>query len=159
MTEPLPARAQQVQAALTALGLECQVRVLPASTRTAADAAQAVGSMVGQIVKTLLFRSMHTHTPILVVASGANRVNEQRLAELVGEPITKADAAFVRLHTGFAIGGVAPLAHPAPLTTFIDADLLAYTTIWAAGGTPNTVFALTPAELQHMTGGTLATLT
>lgn len=151
--------AQRVQNALAEHGLLCQVIELSGSTRTAQDAAEAVGSTVGQIVKSLVFRGSQTNTPILVVASGANRVNEVRLAELVGEAIAKADAGFVRLHTGFAIGGVAPLAHPAPITTFIDTDLLQYNTIWAAGGTPNTVFALTPADLISMTGGTVTTIT
>ncbi len=93
-----------------------------------------------------------------MVASGANRVNEERLGELAGEPIAKADAAFVRAHTGFAIGGVAPLGHPAPLKTYIDADLLQYAEIWAAAGTPNAVFALAPADLQMMTGGKVVTV-
>jgi prolyl-tRNA editing enzyme YbaK/EbsC (Cys-tRNA(Pro) deacylase) len=159
MSSTLPPSAQRVQQALAQLGLTCQVVELPASTRTVQDAAQAVGSTVGQIVKSLVFRGSRTDTPILVVASGANRVNEQRLAELVGEPITKADAAFVRAHTGFAIGGVAPLAHPSPLRTYIDTDLFHYDTIWAAGGTPNTVFALTPADLLTMTRGTVVTIT
>jgi prolyl-tRNA editing enzyme YbaK/EbsC (Cys-tRNA(Pro) deacylase) len=132
---------------------------LPASTRTAQEAADAVGCTVGQIVKSLVFRGARTDTPILVLASGANRVHEGRLAELAGEPIAKADAAFVRMHTGFAIGGVAPLGHPAPLNTFVDADLLQHAEIWAAAGTPNAVFALTPADLQTMTGGKVVTVT
>ena len=115
--------------------------------------------MVGQIVKSLIFRGARTDTPILVLASGANRVDERRLGELVGEPIAKADAAFVRAHTGFAIGGVAPLGHPAPLKTYIDADLLQYAEIWAAAGTPNAVFALTPADLEAMTKGQVLRVT
>jgi prolyl-tRNA editing enzyme YbaK/EbsC (Cys-tRNA(Pro) deacylase) len=147
-----------VQNALAQHGLACQVVELPASTRTAQDAAQAVGSTVGQIVKSLVFCTSQTNAPLLVLASGTNRVNEQRLAALIGEPISKADPAFVRLHTGFAIGGVAPLAHPVPLVTYIDRDLLQYDTIWAAGGTPNTVFALTPAQLHTITAGTVTTI-
>jgi prolyl-tRNA editing enzyme YbaK/EbsC (Cys-tRNA(Pro) deacylase) len=158
MSPTLPTSAQRVQAALAALGLSCQVVELPGSTRTAQDAAQAFGCTVGQIVKSLVFRGAHSNQPILVVASGTNRVDEQRLAALVGEPIAKADAEFVRVHTGFAIGGVAPLAHPAPLTIYVDSDLLHYDEIWAAGGTPNTVFALTPADLLTMTRGTVATI-
>jgi prolyl-tRNA editing enzyme YbaK/EbsC (Cys-tRNA(Pro) deacylase) len=141
-----------------ALGLPCRVIELPASTRTAQEAADAVGCLVGQIVKSLVFRGARTDSPILVLASGANRVNEARLGELAGEPIAKADAAFVRAHTGFAIGGVAPLGHPAPLKTYIDADLLQYAEIWAAAGTPNAVFALTPADLQMMTRGKVVTV-
>jgi prolyl-tRNA editing enzyme YbaK/EbsC (Cys-tRNA(Pro) deacylase) len=153
MTTSLSASAQKVQEALTALGLPCRVVELPASTRTAQEAAAAVGGAVGQIVKSLVFRGARTGKPILVVASGANRVDEARLSELAGEPIAKADAAFVRAHTGFAIGGVAPLGHPAPIETYVDADLLQYPEIWAAAGTPNAVFALTPADLQTITAG------
>ncbi len=158
MSASLSASAQKVQDALMALGLPCRVVELPASTRTAQEAADAVGCSVGQIVKSLVFRGARTDLPILVVASGANRVNEERLGELAGEPIAKADAAFVRAHTGFAIGGVAPLGHPAPLKTYIDADLLQYAEIWAAAGTPNAVFALAPADLQMMTGGKVVTV-
>jgi prolyl-tRNA editing enzyme YbaK/EbsC (Cys-tRNA(Pro) deacylase) len=143
---------------LEALGLPCRVVELPASTRTAQEAADAVGCAVGQIVKSLVFRGARTDKPILVVASGANRVNEARLGELAGEPIAKADVAFVRAHTGFAIGGVAPLGHPAPIETYIDADLLEYAEIWAAAGTPNAVFALSPADLRTMTGGQVVRL-
>jgi prolyl-tRNA editing enzyme YbaK/EbsC (Cys-tRNA(Pro) deacylase) len=131
---------------------------LPASTRTAQDAAAAVGCTVGQIVKSLVFRGAQTNKPLLVVASGSNRVDEARLGELAGEPIAKADAPFVRAHTGFAIGGVAPLGHPAPVETYIDTDLLQYDEIWAAAGTPSAVFALTPADLQLMTGGQVAAI-
>jgi prolyl-tRNA editing enzyme YbaK/EbsC (Cys-tRNA(Pro) deacylase) len=153
MSTSLSASAQKVQDALVALGVSCRVVELPASTRTAQEAASAVGCTVGQIVKSLVFRATQTGKPLLVIASGANRVNEARLAELAGEPVGKADAAFVRAHTGFAIGGVAPLGHPAPIETYIDADLLQYAEIWAAAGTPNAVFALTPADLQMITGG------
>jgi prolyl-tRNA editing enzyme YbaK/EbsC (Cys-tRNA(Pro) deacylase) len=159
MPTSLSASARRVQEALTARGLPCRVVELPVSTRTAQDAAAAVGCAVGQIVKSLVFRGTRTDRPILVLASGANRVNEARLSELVGEPVGKADAAFVRAHTGFAIGGVAPIGHPAPLVTYIDADLLQYAEIWAAAGTPNAVFALTPADLQALTGGTVVTIT
>ena len=158
MTASLSPSAQRVQDALTALGLPCRVVELPASTRTAQDAAAAVGCSVGQIVKSLIFRGAQSNTPLLVVASGSNRVDEARLAELAGEPIAKADAAFVREHTGFAIGGVAPLGHLTKPTTFIDADLLQYDEIWAAAGTPNAVFALAPADLQTMTGGQVVTV-
>ena len=159
MSASLSASAQRVQDALTALGLPCRVVELPASTRTAQEAADAVGCTVGQIVKSLVFRGAQTDMPILVLASGANRVDERRLGELAGEPIAKADAAFVRAHTGFAIGGVAPLGHPAPLKTYIDADLLQYAEIWAAAGTPNAVFALTPTDLEAMTKGQVLRVT
>jgi prolyl-tRNA editing enzyme YbaK/EbsC (Cys-tRNA(Pro) deacylase) len=159
MSASLSASAQKVQDALEARGLPCRVVELPASTRTAQEAADAVGCSVGQIVKSLVFRSARTDAPILVLASGANRVNEACLGELVGEPIAKADAAFVRTHTGFSIGGVAPLGHPAPLKTYIDADLLQYAEIWAAAGTPNAVFSLTPADLEAITDGKVVTVT
>jgi prolyl-tRNA editing enzyme YbaK/EbsC (Cys-tRNA(Pro) deacylase) len=158
MSSPLSPSAQRVQDALTARGLSCRVIELPASTRTAQEAADAVGCAVGQIVKSLVFRGTQTGRPILALVSGANRVNEARLGDLAGEPVAKADAAFVRTHTGFAIGGVAPIGHPAPLMTYIDADLLQYDEIWAAAGTPNAVFALTPADLQAITGGAIVTL-
>jgi prolyl-tRNA editing enzyme YbaK/EbsC (Cys-tRNA(Pro) deacylase) len=159
MTTPLSPSAQKVQDALAALGLPCRVVELPASTRTSQEAAQAVGCAVGQIAKSLIFRGAQSGKPVLVMASGANRVNEARLAGLIGEPTAKADAAFVRTHTGFAIGGVAPLGHPAPLEIYIDADLLQYSEIWAAAGTPNAVFALTPADLQAITGGQVVAIT
>ena len=149
----LSSSAQKVQQALTAQGFTSQVVELPDSTRTAKEAAQAIGCQVAQIVKSLVFQGQQSHKPILVVASGVNRVNEQRLGELSGEPIEKASADFVRQHTGFAVGGVAPLGHSETLETFIDEDLLQYDEIWAAAGTPFAVFQLTPAGLQTMTGG------
>jgi prolyl-tRNA editing enzyme YbaK/EbsC (Cys-tRNA(Pro) deacylase) len=158
MSASLSASAQRVQDALAALGLPCRVIELPASTRTAQEAADALGCSIGQIVKSLVFRGTQTERPILVLASGANRVDEARLGELAGEPVAKADAAFVRVHTGFAIGGVAPLGHPAPLQTYIDTDLMRYPEIWAAAGTPKAVFALTPADLGAMTGGRIVAL-
>ncbi len=145
--------AHKVQEALEALGFPHQVVELPHTTRSAAEAAQAIGCRVEQIAKSLVFRGQHTHRPILVIASGPNRVNEGKIGELVSEPIGKADADFVRQRTGFVIGGVPPLAHLEPLETFIDEDLLQYEEIWAAAGNPNAVFRLTPADLIKMTGG------
>jgi Cys-tRNA(Pro) deacylase len=158
MSKPLPPSAQKIQEALQHLGISSQVLELPQSTRTAAEAAQAVGCAVGQIVKSLVFRGKETHQPILVLASGANRVNEQALAQLIGEPIEKADADFVREQTGFAVGGVPPIGHIQPLPTYIDKDLLQYEEIWAAAGTPHAVFPLTPADLVRMTGGTVISI-
>lgn len=143
----LSASAQRVQDALSAAGLNCAVVELPASTRTAQEAAQAIGCRVEQIVKSLVFRGRRSGQPVLVLASGSNRVNEKRVGELLGEPIERADADFVREHTGFAIGGVPPVGHPAPLTTLLDRDLLAYAELWAAAGTPHAVFRLAPADL------------
>lgn len=158
MAAELSTSAQKVQEALTALGLPCQVVELPASTRTAQEAAQAIGCIVAQIVKSLIFRGTRTGKPILVLASGVNRVNEKRLGEMAGEPIGKADADFVRQHTGFAIGGVPPVGHSTAIETYIDADLFQYPEIWAAAGTPRAVFRLTPQDLQTMNHGSIVSI-
>lgn len=145
--------AQRVQSALQALGMSLQVVELPTSTRSAADAAQAVGCTLGQIVKSLVFRTLESDRPVLIETSGSNRVDEQLISSLIGETICKANADYVRQHTGFVIGGVPPIGHTEKLLTFIDQDLVQYTEIWAAAGTPNAVFRLTPAELVQVTGG------
>ena len=149
----LPTSAQRVQDALNAHGVDCQVVELAASTRTAQEVADAVGCGVGQIVKSLIFRGKDSGKAVLVLASGANRVDEKTLRDLLGEKVSKPDADFVREQTGFVIGGVPPLGHANPLETFIDEDLLRYDEIWAAAGTPHAVFCLTPADLQRVTGG------
>jgi prolyl-tRNA editing enzyme YbaK/EbsC (Cys-tRNA(Pro) deacylase) len=143
----LPAAAKRVEAAALAAGLTIEVRTMPASTRTAAEAAAAVEAGVGQIVKSLIFKGKATGRPYLFLVSGTNRVNEQAVAETLGEPITRPDAEFVRAETGFAIGGIPPLGHVVPLPTFLDEDLLQYETIWAAAGTPYAVFAVAPKRL------------
>jgi len=153
MSKALHASAQKVQETLNVLGLTCQVVELPATTRSAKEAAHAIGCQVEQIAKSLVFKGKHTHKPILVVASGANRVNEKQLSEYVSEPVEKADADFIRDKTGFVIGGVPPIGHSERLETFIDVDLLQYGEIWAAAGHPHAVFKLTPADLQRMTNG------
>lgn len=153
MSNTLGASVQKVQDVLRSLGFSGEVVVFSDSTRTAAEAAQAVGCQVGQIVKSLVFKGKQTHRPVLVEASGVNRVNERRVSEVIGEPIEKADADFVRQHTGFAVGGVPPVGHAEHIETFIDEDLLQYEEIWAAAGNPHAVFRLTPGELQEMTGG------
>ncbi len=153
MTEPLSASAQRVQDALQARGLALQVRELPQSTRTAAEAAQAVGCQVGQIAKSLVFRASESGRAILVITSGANRASEQAIAEAIGEAVSMADPGFVRSHTGFAIGGVPPIGHIEAVLTLIDEDLLAYPVIWAAAGTPRAVFPVDPSELPALTGG------
>jgi prolyl-tRNA editing enzyme YbaK/EbsC (Cys-tRNA(Pro) deacylase) len=132
---------------------------VPHSTRTAAEAAVAVGCDVAQIVKSLIFRAVHSDRPILVIASGANRVNENAVGGLIGEPLGKANADFVREHTGFAIGGVPPVGHVSPIETLIDEDLLQHAEIWAAAGTPNTLFRLSPADLVRLTGGRVVRIT
>lgn len=151
--EELSSSAQKVQMALNTLGLSLQVIELPGSTRTAVEAAQAVGCQVGQIVKSLIFKAKRSEQPILVIASGPNRVDEKKIEALIGEPLGKADADFVRQHTGFVIGGVPPVGHLEKLETYIDQDLLQYAEIWAAAGTPHAVFRLTPDDLVKITGG------
>ena len=153
MAKELSASARKVQETLKTMGFACEVVELPDSTRTAVEAAQAVGCRVEQIVKSLIFKGRQSGKPVLVIASGPNRVNEKRVGELLGEPIEKANADFVRQHTGFAVGGVPPVGHLEPLQTFIDEDLLQYSEIWAAAGTPHAVFCLTPKDLIAMTGG------
>ena len=133
-----------------------QVLELPDSTRTALEAAQAVGCQVGQIVKSLVFKSKRSLQPVLVLASGANRVDERKIEVLIGEPLGKADADFVRQQTGFVIGGVPPVGHLQQLQSFIDRDLLEHTELWAAAGTPHAVFRLRPQDLVSITGGQVA---
>jgi len=149
---------QRVQEALRALGLGHEVVDLGLSARTAADAAGAVGCRVDQIAKSLVFRLRHSGRPLLVVTSGAHRVDEAKVAALVGEPLERAGADFVRAETGFAIGGVAPIGHTRPVPTVIDEHLLRFEEIWAAAGHPNTVFRLTPADLVTMTQGRVASI-
>lgn len=154
----LSAAAQHVQDALRTLGRDYAVVELQASTRTSAEAAQAVGCQVGQIAKSLIFRTKVTDRAVLVIASGANRVDEARLGALLGEPIGRASPEFVRERTGYAIGGVAPVGHPARLPIYIDADLLSYDRIWAAAGTPNAVFPLPARDLPALTGGQVVSI-
>jgi prolyl-tRNA editing enzyme YbaK/EbsC (Cys-tRNA(Pro) deacylase) len=149
----LPPSARRVHEALHALGVDTTIVYLEQAARTSAEAAAAVGCRVDQIAKSLVFRRVASDAPLLVIASGAHRVDEARLAAEIGEPLGKADAEFVRAHTGFAIGGVAPVGHPAPLTTLVDTYLLEWDRIWAAGGHPRTVFPLAPADLVRITGG------
>jgi prolyl-tRNA editing enzyme YbaK/EbsC (Cys-tRNA(Pro) deacylase) len=148
MTLDLSPAAARVQAALQAAGLELRVTELPASTRTAVEAAAAVGCSVAQIVKSLVFRTVTSDQAVLVLVSGANRVDEGRIGAHIGEPIEKASADFVRQRTGFSIGGVPPVGHTTRLRTFVDADLTVLSELWAAAGTPRAVFPLTPADLR-----------
>ena len=153
MTEELSRSARKIQEALAALGTSFEVVQLPATTRTAVDAASAIGCSVAQIAKSIVFRTVKEKRPVMVVASGVNRVNEAKLASLMGEPIEKADADYVRERTGFAIGGVPPIGHAERIRTIVDADLLALGDLWAAAGTPNSVFRLSAKSLLEMTGG------
>ncbi len=145
--------ARKVQNALLALGFDCKVIEFQDSTRTSAEAAARVGCQIGQIVKSLIFRGLASAKPVLVLTSGANRVDESNISRYAGEFIGRADAEFVRATTGFAIGGIPPVGHVQSLETYLDEDLLQYGKIWAAAGTPNAIFELTPAILLKMTKG------
>jgi len=145
------AAAQKVQTALDALGIRRSVIELRAQARTSQQAAEALGVAVGQIAKSLVFTA--NGGPILVIASGVNRVDEARVGALAGGKIRRADPETVRQVTGYAIGGVPPIAHENRLPTFIDRDLLQYELIYAAAGVPECVFPLTPDELVQGTGG------
>jgi prolyl-tRNA editing enzyme YbaK/EbsC (Cys-tRNA(Pro) deacylase) len=135
------------------LGDRFQVLEFDASTRTAADAAAAIGCEVAQIAKSLIFRGANSGRAVLIVASGVDRVDEKKAALAVGEPITRADADFVREATGFAIGGVPPVGHKTKPVVLIEESLMQLHEIWAAAGTPNAVFRLTPSDLVELTGG------
>ncbi|MCB0125830.1 MAG: YbaK/EbsC family protein [Caldilineaceae bacterium] len=145
--------AQRVQDAIHARGFPNQVLELAESTRSAAEAAAAVGCDVAQIAKSLIFQGKTTGEAILIIASGANRVNEKVVAAHLGQKLSRPDADFVREQTGFAIGGVPPIGHDRAIRTIIDEDLLALTQIYAAAGHPFALFALTPQELVALTGG------
>ena len=153
MAMELSASSRKIQEALSALGTHFEVVELPRSTRTAADAASTIGCSVAQIAKSIVFRTVKDKKPVLVIASGVNRVNEAKVGVILGEPIEKADADFVREKTGFAIGGVPPIGHAQPIPTIIDEELLLLGDVWAAAGTPNSVFRLTAASLVEITSG------
>jgi prolyl-tRNA editing enzyme YbaK/EbsC (Cys-tRNA(Pro) deacylase) len=155
-SKALSPSAQKVQDTLRALGFAHQVIELEQPVRTAAAAAAAVGCDVGQIANSLIFRAERTVRPILVVARGGRRVDEAKIASLVGEPIGRADPAFVRERTGFAIGGVPPLGHAETIETLIDAELMGLDILWAAAGHPNSLFKVTPQELVAMSRGRVA---
>jgi prolyl-tRNA editing enzyme YbaK/EbsC (Cys-tRNA(Pro) deacylase) len=135
------------------MGLSLEVVELPASTRTAMQAAQAIGCQVGQIVKSLVFKAARSGRAVLVLTSGQNRVDERLIEALIGEPLGKADADFVRQQTGFSIGGVPPVGHDRQIETYIDEDLIGFDQLWAAAGTPHAVFRLAPGDLVKMTSG------
>jgi len=155
-SETLPASAERVQRALADAGLDTRIVQLAAAARTAQQAAEALGLDVGQIAKSLVFRGATTGRAILVIAAGDRRVGEDRIAQLIGEPIERASPDYVREHAGFAIGGVAPVAHAQAMTTFVDASLRRFDTVWAAGGTPHSVFPIRPDDLLRVSGGTEA---
>jgi prolyl-tRNA editing enzyme YbaK/EbsC (Cys-tRNA(Pro) deacylase) len=153
MPAPLEPSARIVQQALRDGGFANEVVELADSARTSAEAAAALGCDAAQIAKSLVFRAERSGRAVLVVASGTSRVDEKKLAAVLGEGVGRAHPDFVRAETGFAIGGIPPLGHVRPLTTFVDERLLRLDRIWAAAGHPHAVFALTPAELVEMTGG------
>ena len=149
----LSSSAQKVQDILTSQGFNYTVIEHTESTRTAQEAAERAGCELGQIIKSLIFKGATSHKPILVLTSGANRVDEKRISEYANESIVRADADFVRTVTGFAIGGVPPLGHAQKMETYLDEDLLQYKSVWGAAGTPNAIFELTPSDLIKMTDG------
>ncbi len=150
---PLKDSAQRVQEQLRELGYMNAVVELPDSTRTAQEAAEAIGCEVAQIAKSIIFRLVNDDRPLLVIASGVNRINEQKLSSRLNDQLGKADADFVRQRTGFVIGGVPPLGHAEVILTIVDEDLFRFDTIWAAAGHPKAVFQLTPSQLVEMTTG------
>lgn len=153
MTDKLSRSARRFQKLLRDTGYTVEVVELPESTRTAPDAAAAIGCCTAQIAKSLVFRGDESGQALLAVVGGANQADAGKLAALAGEPLALADARFVRAQTGYAVGGVPPLGHPAPLRTFIDEDLLAFDRVWAAAGTPRAVCCLPASELATMTNG------
>lgn len=151
-----PAIAPSALKVQAALGPSFKVLEFSESTKTAADAASAIGCAVEQIAKSLMFRALDSGKPVLVIASGPVRVDEGKVAALIGEAIKRAEPEFVRDKTGFAIGGVPPIGHAERGHVLIDETLLRFPIIWAAAGTPNAVFSLTPSQLVAMTGGVVA---
>jgi prolyl-tRNA editing enzyme YbaK/EbsC (Cys-tRNA(Pro) deacylase) len=149
--ETLPESARRVAQLLRERGHTKAVVMLPETGKTSAEAAAGLGCSVAQIAKSILFRRREDDAPVLVVASGANRVDEKKVAQQVGE-IARADAKFVREKTGYAIGGVCPIGHATPPVALIDADLLELDSLWAAAGHPHAVFNLSPQELVALTG-------
>jgi prolyl-tRNA editing enzyme YbaK/EbsC (Cys-tRNA(Pro) deacylase) len=146
---PTAARTAQL---LRDAGIDAQVVEFDQPTRTSAEAATAIGCSVAEIAKSIVFRGRTSGLAVVVVASGDNRVSEAKVSAKVDEPLARADAEFVRTATGYAIGGVAPIGHAQPVKLLLDQDLRRFATVWAAGGTPNSVFAIAPDRLQRLTG-------
>jgi prolyl-tRNA editing enzyme YbaK/EbsC (Cys-tRNA(Pro) deacylase) len=147
--EPEPRAVAKVRGAAMAARLEVRIAIMPDSTRTAEDAAAACGCDVGQIVKSLVFRGKDSRRPILLLVSGRNRVDTAKVAAVIGEALDRPDADFVRAVTGYAIGGIPPIGHDTPMATYFDTDLLAYSEVFAAAGTPNAIMAVSPAALSR----------
>ncbi|OIP97828.1 prolyl-tRNA editing protein [Candidatus Wirthbacteria bacterium CG2_30_54_11] len=148
--------ALKVKNLLHDMGFEIKVLEFPQGTKTSQDAAFCVGCEIAQIAKSIVFRAKIKGDCVIVVASGAHRVDERKVEKLIGEKLSKGDADFVREKTGYVIGGVAPVGHTTVCRTFIDESLLSYEIIYGAAGTPNAVFAMAPADLLKMTGGQVA---
>jgi len=146
-------RVKRVQGFLFAKGFSFEVQELPSSTRTAQEAADSIGCAVAQIAKSLVFQESETNLPILVIASGSNRVSLAKIEKETGLKLGKADGNYVKDRVGYAIGGVPPVGHNEPLETILDQDLKKYEVIWAAAGTPFAVFQLKPADLEPLTNG------
>ena len=158
MPELKPA-SKRVQEAAAAAGLSIDIVTHAQSTRTAEEAATACGCAVSQIVKSLVFQGKTSGAPILLLVSGANRVNEKGVAATIGEALKRPDAAYVRDVTGYAIGGIPPIGHATPMKTFIDRDLLQHPTVWAAAGTPESVFHVAPEALAAAAGASIIKMT
>lgn len=158
MSSDLSKSAEKVQSALNQFGFELNVVELSESTRTAQEAADTIGCQVSQIAKSLIFKCKNSQKPLLIIASGTNRVNEKVIKQYIGEKLEKADADFVLEHTGFVIGGIPPIGHKNSITTLIDEDLMQYEEIWAASGTPHAVFKLTPKILTEITQGSIVSI-
>lgn len=153
MSKELKSSSLKVQEFLSRNGQDYVVQEMPSSTRTASDAAESIGCTVSQIAKSLIFKHGETGEPVLVVASGSNMVCSEKVKQATGIVLTKADASFVREKVGYAIGGVPPVAHNSTVQTILDKDLKQYSEIWAAAGTPNSVFKLNPQKLDEFTQG------
>jgi prolyl-tRNA editing enzyme YbaK/EbsC (Cys-tRNA(Pro) deacylase) len=156
MNSPLSTTAQRVQDALRTLGSDAVIHEHPEACRTSAEAAVVLGCTVAQIAKSVIFRGETSGQSILVVASGANRVDTEKVEALAGEKPGKANPDFVREHTGFVIGGVSPIAHVKPGKVFFDKDLLQFDAVYPAGGTPQAMFRIDPSELLRVSGAVLA---
>jgi len=144
--------ALRVAQLLREAGIQAQVVEFDQPTRTSAEAAAALGCQVAEIAKSIVLRGAQSGQAVIVVASGANRVSEAKVAARLGEPLARADAEFVRTATGYAIGGVAPIGHATPVKMLLDEDIRRFATVWAAAGTPYSVFPLAPEELRRITG-------
>lgn len=156
--EELAGSAGRVAEELRRLGIAPDIKEMPESTRSASEAAAAIGCDASEIVKSLVFRAVQSDDPVLVLAPGSTRVDESKLAAAVGEPVEQATGKFVRDRTGFAIGGVAPVGHSRPVVTYMDQSLLDHEVVWAAAGTPRSVFPIAPEDLRRATEAKVADL-